>query len=111
VDDLIAFARARLDEAAAGAWSVHDVARCDALLYEEDMGAAAARTPDCDCGFPARVLREVEAKRAILDAYVHADGNSPRDRDRGRWDAMHATVRLLAAIDRDHPDYRPEWKP
>jgi hypothetical protein len=69
VDDLVAFLTARLDEAAAGAWSVHDVARCDALLYEEDLPPAAARTPDCDCGYPARVLREVEAGRALLLAY------------------------------------------
>ena len=68
-DALIAFLNARLDETAAGAWAVHDVAKCDALLYEEDMAGAAADTPDCDCGHPARVLREVAMWRRLLLDY------------------------------------------
>jgi hypothetical protein len=65
-DTEIAFLRGRLDEDEATAWAVHDVAKCHALLYEEDMAAAAARTPDCDCGHPARALREVAIWRRIL---------------------------------------------
>jgi hypothetical protein len=65
-DTEAAFLRERLDEDAAAAWAIHDVAKCDALLYEEDMAAAAAGTPDCDCGHPARALREVAVWRRIL---------------------------------------------
>ena len=36
-DTLIAFLTARLEEDEAAAWSVHDVAKCDALLHGEDL--------------------------------------------------------------------------
>ena len=67
ITELTAAIGKRLAQDAAGAWSVHDVATCDALLYEEDM-AAAADTPDCDCGHPARVLRRVAATRSLVTA-------------------------------------------
>jgi hypothetical protein len=59
---------AQVAEDEAGAWSVHDVAACDALLYEENLADATARTPACDCGYPARILRDVTAKRSLLAA-------------------------------------------
>src|SRR5258707_2151148 len=64
--DLATFLEARIADDEAAARTVHDVAKCDAMLYEEDMAAYAARTPGCDCGYPARVLREVDAKRKIV---------------------------------------------
>ena len=99
MDDLTAFITARLDEdeAAAQACADYDTLSC------ADLPGVHMTT--------ARVLREVEAKRAVLNAYVCTDGDSPRDRDRGRWDGLHATVRHLAAVYSDHPDYRQEWKP
>lgn len=67
-DAEIAFLRARLDEDEDAAWAVHDVSKCDALLYEENMAGTAGRTPDCDCGYPARALREVKVwRRALLE--------------------------------------------
>jgi hypothetical protein len=66
-DDEIAFLRRRLDEEAAAAWAVHDVSKCDALPYKE-----AADTPDCGCGHPARVLREVSVWRKLLLEYQSA---------------------------------------
>ena len=74
---------------------------------------------------PARVLREVAAKRALLE--LHYPGMAPYDAPDGlyicageeadgdtwqmatRWPCM--TVRLLAAVYSGHPDYRPEWSP
>ena len=106
MDDLTAFLRARLDEAAATAWAVHDVTKCDALLYEEDMADAAARTPDCDCGYPARVLREVEAGREILTAYIKAGACGYRGEG---WITLRFAVETLAAVWSGHPDYRQEW--
>jgi hypothetical protein len=47
---------------------------------------------------PARVLREVAAKRAILSSYTAAPDWV------GREDVGH-----LAAVYSDHPDYREEW--
>ncbi len=58
-----------VDEDEASAWAVHDVAKYDAMLYEEDMAAYAARESDCDCGYPARVLREAAHKCGILDRH------------------------------------------
>ena len=131
--DLAAFILARLDEAQERAWAVHDVATCDALLYEEDMADAAARTPDCDCGYPARVLREVAAKRAILDLYVRtlavvrkpvnlsaSAAEKPVIRDLRAGDYLDAerelcvlgtVARILASVSSDHPDYDASWKP
>lgn len=123
--DLIAFLGARLDETAARAWAVHDVERCDALLYEEDMGAAAARTPECDCGCSARVLRGVGAMRELItyalenaamidgewgDCHEAAEIASGLCADHG-VKAAGRGLGLLAAIWRDHPDFRQEWAP
>lgn len=47
---------------------------------------------------PARVLREVEAKRVALDWYLNDDDT-----------VMSATVHAIAAIYADHPDYDAAW--
>ena len=120
VTDLAAFVTARLDERAARAWAVHDVAKCDAMLYEEDMAGYAARTPDCDCGYPERVRRETAATRLILADHVHWRAESPVMPAGGGHETFGCerclchgwclTVRALAAIDDGHPSYRAEWK-
>lgn len=73
---------------------------------------------------PVGVLREVAAKRAVLAAHAGEINKygEPEPRclvcltDRGRyqedwsgdpWPCL--TVRHLAAVYSDHPDYRPEW--
>lgn len=66
---------------------------------------------------PARVLAECEAKRRIVE--LHADGGRVAwvgDRfvnwctaDKTQWPCK--SLRALAAVDADHPDYRPEWRP
>ena len=103
--DLIAFLKARLDEDEAGAWSVHDVAKCDAILYE-DLPNVAPRDVHCDCGYPDRVRRDLAAKRRLIAEYedCHNTGNSPDHYD-GYWDAI---VRF-AAVYSDHPDYQQKW--
>lgn len=74
---------------------------------------------------PARVLREVAAKRGILTRYQNAmrgldtlensDPQPPgpvisgRDLLRTNVAALRIAVRLLAAAYADHPDYREEW--
>jgi hypothetical protein len=77
---------------------------------------------------PARVLREVAAKRRILAGHGPGstidDSNGKWRDDPANWDAPVTlctghewvawpceTVRLLAAIWSDHPDYRAEWRP
>src|SRR5262249_21548497 len=114
VDDLlVAFLRARLDEDEAGAkaaspglgWIRHSLDRGDI--------DAAADEAHVVRHHPARVLREVEAKRAILDrhAYCQRHGGVPGNEHLDA-DGLEDYVLLpLAAIYRDHPDYRQEWKP
>ncbi len=69
---------------------------------------------------PARVLREVEAKRRIIG--LHSPGSHVGDimcltcaEDDGygglRGDWPCDTAKLLALPHADHPDYREEWKP
>lgn len=81
---------------------------------------------------PARVLREVEAKRKIIDehfGFLHPSGNPDRACRRcsdrrtdddplvhdDRWLTLEPapcpTLRLLALPYADSPDYREEWKP
>lgn len=53
---------------------------------------------------PARVLREVAAKRALM---VELDSSGGPETE----DAYHVVLRRLAAVYADHPDYREEWRP
>lgn len=47
-----------------------------------------------------RVLAECQAKRVAVDWYLNDDAT-----------VMEATIRALAAVNADHPDYREEWRP
>jgi hypothetical protein len=51
---------------------------------------------------PARVLREVEAKRAIVAAVAESPGEAT---------GLGVAMLHLAAVYADHPDYRQEWRP
>lgn len=67
---------------------------------------------------PARVLREVEAKRRIVDR-CRWILESFEDREHGMWpdvnrrERHHARVTLedLAGVYDQHPDYDPAWRP
>ncbi|MFE0088737.1 DUF6221 family protein [Streptomyces sp. NPDC059016] len=68
---------------------------------------------------PARVLREVEAKRRMLTSYENAavaqraatGTPSVGDLMDGSAHSLRFALRLLALPYADHPDYRQEWKP
>src|SRR5580700_10476809 len=94
------FLTARLDEDAAAANDFHDALRCDAL--DRDGGFDLRW---CNCGYPARVLREVDAKRKILAEYqavlddAHGVGDSGRrPRLYGRYDGLDHALKALAAV-------------
>lgn len=67
---------------------------------------------------PARVLREVEAKRAILAVHAQLNGSiwcqtcDPGADPFGDSEAWYPcrTMRLLAAVYIDHADYQQEWE-
>ena len=124
--DLIAFLNARLDEdeaaakgAAGDVWEYRDtwvwcgpfeVADIFGGADMEEIGGHIARHD------PARVLREVTAKRAIVTRYA-AVRRAFGDREGGLWPDVtrrekshaYATLCDLAGIWSDHPDYQDEW--
>lgn len=124
MDDLTAFIAARLDEDEAIAktaceeyrptwtavWTASTVyARIvdgDGLpLAGTDLRGVAEHIVHHD---PARVLREIAAKRAIIAEYERAVNGSL---EWGVTSALEDTVSHLADIWSDHDDYRPEWAP
>jgi Family of unknown function (DUF6221) len=108
VSDLVAFWRARLDEDEAEA---RETADADAEFWSDVKGDGTY----FDRFGPARVLREVEAHRAILAAAVAADGYAHRMAGDsvgvGAAAAWDQVIRHLVAVYRDHPDYDGAWKP
>lgn len=63
---------------------------------------------------PARVLREIDAKRQLLDAYAAVAENDVDEYEyaHGWANALGHAVRLLAAAYADRPGYKAEeWSP
>ena len=64
---------------------------------------------------PARVLREIEAKRQLVERYERAMENRRAHPDdlasAGALLALHGAVKLLALPYADRPGYRDEWRP
>ena len=106
--DLVAFLRARLDEDEANSAVIH-VDYCFEVL--EPPGV-------CNCGYPARVLRDVEADRKLLAALEAAQreqpvpdswGDDPYDPavsfSAGEYAGLLPAAKFRAAVYSDHPDY------
>ncbi|HEV2375844.1 MAG TPA: DUF6221 family protein [Streptosporangiaceae bacterium] len=128
-DGLVAFWRARLDEAEAAARESLD-APDGALRYldVDQWGDSLVHLFDED-----RVLREVEADRAILALHrqdpeggftwgsgATTAGNCAECSCEGALAATECfatvdypckTVRIRVSVYSDHPDYQQEWKP
>lgn len=129
---LLAFLRARLseDEAAAraagpgswqeygigsGGWTVGSAQGDDHFGAETSSSgpegqAQAAHIARHD---PARVLTEVEAKQRILRAHEKwCEGRCEAKYPEGGFDAAHYwSIKSLAAVYADHPDYDESWRP
>lgn len=95
------------------------------LMAQPPADIAAEITGHIGRHDPARVLREVEAKRRILDLYAEAQQRAKTEswrRDQGmgsptdlaaaaaRAAALAQVVRLHAAALSDRPGYREEWQ-
>lgn len=136
MEELIAFIEARLAEdesmakaASAGPWRVDDETYAEVIYAADDSsvvaggrwgGEASVFETNEDARHivrhdPARVLREVEAKRRLVHRYDEIARlvlpYYPSDRDQGYAEALAEAVRGMAAAWSDHPDYRAEWQP
>jgi hypothetical protein len=145
--DLVAFLNARLDEDEIAALDASDKrypdgdhwwSRSNGQIVQrgycvpgEPAGVVAdtnvqgpERTPHMTRHDPARVLREVAAKRARLAYYeaaqakldhIVAHPGEMTPGDEGVWLGKTAAARMAcrydAAVYGDHPDYRQEWAP
>lgn len=95
-------ADAELVEVAAGwghdAWGIH--------VSDADKAHIARHDP-------ARVLRDIEARRSIVDQYAEVAANDVDDVEyaHGWANALGLAVRHLATVYADHRDYREEWRP
>lgn len=129
MDDLVRWYGEQLDEDAAraracpgnGEWTAQDIA-----LYGPEL-SPEVRTHMAAHG-PARVLREIDAKRHLLKAllseghaalrpggsteiYCGADYGAGDPCDCGREERVASYLRLLAAVYQDRPGYREDWRP
>lgn len=143
-DDLVTFLRARLDDdeeaaraATAGPWTTDDPTYPTRIVTESGIEVADSTGRDVtslsydDMGHvarhdPARVLREIDAKRRIIREYHslraaadYADRTSwseyisdqDVDRSFGRALLLERVVRMLALPHADYPDYQENWRP
>lgn len=125
--DLIAFVKARLDEDEAAARAADETVLPGDLPRETHIvyGLQRAGFGNAYQGFvlvhdPARVLREVEAGRAVLELHeplpstygepVTCPTCWPEPRVGTHPLAPCPTLRQLASIWNDHPDYNPAWR-
>lgn len=100
MDALVAFLRARVDAEAAEPPDNLHLSWCDRAQEYVYAGAP------CDCDNPARIVREVEARRLVLDEVRDMYQGDPYQ------EGVHAVTlaKLLALPDAGHPDYREEWR-
>jgi hypothetical protein len=110
VDDLVEFLRARLGEDRSLAQQALDAPATDVELYAT---WPRQRVPFGMTFDPARVLREVQAKRTILawaeTGAKEAAHESAHSSMRIIAGAFKDSLKALAAAYSDHPDYRQEW--
>lgn len=90
-------------------WHHKDCEAVPQVLYPD------RETGSCDCGVPARVIADIDAKLALIDHMVGmltaAEGDTEVDHY-GALDAAEQTLRLLAQPFIGHPDHKgEEWAP
>lgn len=127
MDDLVQWLRAQLDEderiarAAGGVgWLraehpgetvvIFD-SRGEPVVYDEGWPTEEQQAHIAEWD-PARVLREIDAKRQIIDQ--HERYAAERRRMMGGWDPQSddsPILAALAAVYADRPGYREEWRP
>jgi hypothetical protein len=107
----VAFLNTRLDGDACNAAHIHAV-RCASHGYSPGEDGPHYAPWRCDCGVPARVLADVQAKRAILAEHERrskliADGYYD---DYAELVDLNWLISLLAQPYADHPGFDPAWR-
>lgn len=121
VEDLVHWLGAELDKDARAqqgyetAWHRRD---CESI---PDPNAWGGDTFACSCGVPARVLREIRARRLTLDQHAGAlarMGRAMQDGDTEAYQrastmevAFRAALRNDATVYSDRPGYQESWRP
>jgi hypothetical protein len=95
------------DDVARSYWEVVKIARM------AQSPAARALAIHIAAHDPARVLREIDAKRRIIRAHAKwCQGDCEAKYPDGGFDAAHYwSLKALAAVYADRPGYREEWSP
>lgn len=125
--ELVEFLRARLDEDEAVAREAARAERADTWTTLPDsyggvldgtgrrslaIGYGNVMAPETAAHIarhdPARVLREVEAKRELVRQYEHLKYDVVPDDLTGVW-AIEKIMRAQARAHRAHPDFDPAW--
>ena len=103
--DIVEFLRARLDEDEV-IWSRAADLEPDVPVVISVADRPGVVVPGSVMGVvgPGRMLREVEAKRRIVERHTGCDDVSYGDA------ATCPDIRALAAVYAEHPDYDPEWR-
>ena len=102
-DALVAFLLARLDEDEAAARTVlldREFLPFESVMQTADHGARHG---------PLRVLRDVAAKRAVVEKYRDGLQAQPDGFHGGQLDVAEALIAALASVFAEHPDFNPEW--
>lgn len=121
--DLVAFLNARLDEDGQAARTAIEPSEMHPYGDDKIPPIAPEQVPDQVRGYlggtwgehfarhdPARVLADVQAKRAILQAWQDACENPYREmRQRGHMEGLEEAMTLLANVHADHPDFNLAW--
>lgn len=111
--DLVEFVRDRLNEDEQGD-AVPHYRDCQ-MMTSPPLGFPFD-TFSCNCDGPARLLREEEAKRRIVDLH----GKEPHECPEWDGDWVYTgykglgeclTLKLLALAYDSHPDYQESWRP
>ena len=113
MNEILSFIRTQLDTAERDAYDVHSI---DCAIHNSYPDSRI----DCDCGVPDRLLRQVQAHRAILDEYVRVTQpgmKRPRysgdaeewfsGHDAGYLKALEFAIKTLVSIYSDRDGYDP----